>query len=249
MNPNSFDQEIKDAQGANPENHDQGTEPENPDTNPTPTAESDVDYRTKFAESSKEALRLLDEKRRLEEENAQLRELAAKGQPTENLYPGFEELDPEAQANLLSYTQTVAQKAKEEIYKDPAISFARTAYNETKWDKAFAAVAAQHPQLAASKEEFKQKYFNANNVPDNIETILGDVAKIFLFDKARDIGAAEERAKQERVDLERATAGERTPRVSRSLEDWQRMAQENPAKFAQLSKEYHADLESGRLKE
>jgi hypothetical protein len=33
------------------------------------------------------------------------------------------------------------------------------------------------------------------------------------------------------------------------LEDWARMAVENPQKFAQLSKEYNTDLESGKLKE
>jgi hypothetical protein len=68
-----------------------------------------------------------------------------------------------------------------------------------------------------------------------------------LFDKAKEIGAKEQTEKQNRVDIERTTAGSKDSTVRRSLEDWNRMAQENPAKFAQMSKEYHADLASGKI--
>lgn len=244
QDPNSFDKEIENAQ-ANSQDQVEGTETETT-VNPSEEAEPQIDYRNKFAESSKEALRLYEENKKLQAE------LEARGTapemetPASDLYPGFEELDPEAQANLIAYTDMVTRRAKEEIYKDPAISFAKRTYNETKFDKALEAVASKYPDL--NKEEFKSKNFNPNNVPDNIGDIMEDLAKIHLFDKAKEIGAKEEQEKANRIDLERTTGGDTTPSVSRTLEDWHRMAKENPAKFAKLAKQYNEDLASGKLK-
>jgi len=245
----TFDKELQDAQaGANQEDTSQtdGTS-----IKPDQEAEPGIDYEVKFKESSKEALRLLEEnkalKKEVEERKAVVEE--SQGQTMESLYPGFEQLDAEAQANLIALSEGIAKKNKEEFYKDPAIAFARKNYNESKWDSAFATVTNQYPELLDSKDEFKSKYFNVNNVPENIDAILGDIAKIYLFDKARSIGAEDEKARQERIESERATGGDRDVSSSRTLEDWQRMAQDNPAKFAQMSKEYHADLQSGKLKE
>jgi hypothetical protein len=255
--PNSLDQEFKDGQAPNPEIIDQGTEGETTPINPLENADSQVDYQRKFSESSKEALRLLEEKKALEAQNAEYaRQLAEKGsQPenageiTESLYPGFEELDPQAQDNLVKFTNSITKRAQEQILRDPAIAFARQNYNERKWERAFENVVSKRPELKTSKDEFKAKYFKASNVPDNIENILDDVSKIYLFDKAKDIGIREVQEQSKRVDLERTTGGDKTPQASRSLEDWSRLAQENPAKFASMSKEYHADLDAGKLKE
>lgn len=248
QDPNSFDAEIVDAQSANPEAPAEGTETEITE-NPTQEAEPEVDYRNKFAESAKEAQRLFKEN---QEKDRLIAELTAKGTeetpPANDLYPGFEELDAEAQANLIAYTDMVSKRAIDSVYKDPAIAFARTTYNETKFDKALAEVVSKYPELANSKDEFKNKFFNPSNTPDNIDVILEDMAKIHLFEKAKEIGAMEEKQKANRIDLERATGGEKAPTSSRSLEDWHRMMQENPAQFAKHSKEYNDDLASGKLK-
>lgn len=244
-NPNSFDQEIKDAT-ANPETPTQRTETETT-VNPNHEATHDIDYRTKFSESAKEAIRLKKENDEL------LARLAESGTPqhvetpTDNLYPGYEQLDEEAQRNLQSFRSTIREDVKREFYKDPAIAYAKQTYNEKKWNEAFDKAVAQNPELSSIKDEFKSKYFQPNNVPENIEKILNDVAKIELWDKAKEIGAVEERKRSERIDSERATGGDKTPQATRSLEDWNRMAQENPAKFALLSKEYHNDLQSGKF--
>lgn len=246
--PNSFDQEVKDAQNANPVTQDQGTETETTVENPTQPSETDVDYQKKFAESSKEALRLYEENKRLQEEL----EAKARSQEQNNsmdTYPGFEQLDEDAQKNLIAYTNLVTKRAKEEIYKDPAIAHSVNIYNQNKFETALNSVVAKFPDLAQSKDDFKNKNFNPKNVPDNIEGILTDLAKAYLFDKATEIGAKKEREKASRIDMERATGGTKTPTVNRTLEDWTRMAQENPAKFAQLSKEYQSDMDSGKLKE
>jgi hypothetical protein len=75
------------------------------------------------------------------------------------------------------------------------------------------------------------------------------MAKVFLFDKAKDIGAEEAKAAQDRVELENTTGGDRTPTARRSLSDWETLARTNPAKFASLKKEYEEDIASGQLKE
>lgn len=238
-----------------------GTEPKETGKTEQPTTPQDVetvDYREKFIESAKGAHALLEEKKRLEARIAELEDNPSAGTPsdlpthspdTEILYPGFENLDEEAQANLKAYTDAVMNKTRESIYKDPAIAFAQKTYNDTKWNGAFANIAAKYPELESAKEDFKTKYYNPQNVPDNIEEILETVAKSYLFDKARDIGAQEGQEVAQRVQLEEPTGGDKTPSVHRSLADWQRMAQQNPAKFAQLRKEYEADLASGKLKE
>lgn len=216
-----------------------------------------VDYREKFIQSAKGAQELLDEKKKLQARIAELEsnptagteDLPIHSPDTETLYPGFENLDEEAQSNLMAYTNAVIKKAKEETYKDPAIAFAQQTYNEQKWESAFNEVSSEYPELAAAKAEFKSQYYNPKNVPDNIGDILKTMAKSYLFDKARDIGAQEGQEAAQRVQLEDPTGGDKTPTVHRSLADWQRMAQQNPAKFAAQRKEYEADLASGKLKE
>lgn len=233
-------------------------------TEQKPTVQSEhviddgVDYREKFINSAKGAQALLDEKKKLEARIAELESNPTAGNSsglpihspdTEILYPGFENLDPEAQENLLAYTNAVTNKAKQEIYKDPAIAFAQKTYNESKWETAFAETVEKFPELAAAKAEFKSQYFNPKNVPDNMSDILTTMAKSYLFDKARDLGAEEGRKVAERVQLEEPTGGDKTPTVHRSLADWQRLAQQNPAKFAAMKQQYDADVASGKLKE
>lgn len=230
-NPNSFDEEVQDATIANPDTTNQGTEAEA------------VDYKSKFTHSSQEAIRLNADNKRKDEIIA---ELQAKSESinnsySEELYPSFNDLDEDAKANLLAYTETVKKSVTQEIYKDPAFAFARSNYNEKKWDDAFSAIKETYPDIKANSEEFKTNYFNANNVPDNISEILSDVAKIYLFDKAKEIGASEERSKADRLEIDVATGGEKTASVRRSLEDWLHLSQTNPTKFSQLSKEYDAD--------
>lgn len=228
-----------------------------PEVTPEPT-DSDIDYKKKFSESSKEALRLLEEKKaleaKLEAERAERERLAEQGashsnNPEDSLYPGFENLDREEQERLISYTNSIKQKALEDLYKDPAIADAKMTYNQRRWEQAFDEATFEYPELKDNKDDFKSKYYNANNVPDNIKDIIKDLSKIYLFDKARDLGAKEATEKLARIDIERANGGDKTPASSsRSLEDWNRMAQENPAQFAKMAKQFNEELASGKLK-
>lgn len=246
--PNSFDKEIEDAQkGANPAN----PTPEGTEQKETVKTEPEtVDYREKFVQSAKGAQQLLKEKQELEAEIARLKTVTPpRPDVTDDLMPGFENLEPEQQDGLIAYTNAVVKRTREEIYKDPAIAFSKQNYNESKFNSALDLVIAEFPALAASKAEFKAQYFNPNNVPDNIQEILESMAKVYLFDKAHDIGAEEAKAAADRVELENTTGGDRTPQARRTLAEWEYMSRTNPAKFASLKKEYEADLESGQLKE
>jgi len=213
-----------------------------------------IDYRQKFIDSAKGANQLLEEKKELE------RKLAEKDQqpvsqelpihsPDTTLYPGFENLDPEAQKDLIAYTNLVTKRAVDEVTSNPAIAYANKTYNESKWESAFSLAAAQYPDLLEAKDDFKANYFDPNNVPDNIGDILEHMAKAFLFDKAQAIGVEEGKEIAERVQLESPTGGDKTPTAHRSLDDWYRMSQEDPVKFASMKKEYEADQASGKLSE
>ncbi len=257
----------------NPEVKEEGTEVvDTPSEEPTDTAGTEqketveteqpehevetVDYREKFVQSAKGAQKLYEENKELKSKLAENQQPVTQDLPTThspetdaNLYPGFEELTPEAQKELVAYTNSVTQRVKEDVNSDPAIAYAKKSYNENKWETAFAGLSTKFPDLLDTKEEFKAKYFDPNNVPDNIEDILDHMAKAHLFDKAREIGAEEGKEVAERVQLETPTGGDKTPTAHRSLADWQRMAQENPAEFAKLHEQYKADVESGKLKE
>lgn len=246
--PNHNDPFLEDGVTPNPEYKADVTEQPGTVTKPIdPEAGQEPDYKKKFAESTTEAQKLLAE---LKEKEAEIERLKNEGKEKSletELFPGFEDLDDEAKANLLSYTKAITQSVTKEVYNDPAVAFARKNYNEKKFDDALSAIVAEIPALKGKETDFKAKYFKANNVPDNIGTILKDVAKIYLFDSAKEVGALEERQKQERIEQERAGGGDKTPQAGRSLDDWLKMAQEDPRKFASLSKEYEADLKSGKI--
>lgn len=215
-------------------------------------ANNDIDYKTKFSESSREALRIRDENIRLQNELESLRRQSESngGNYTDNseqIIPGFDHLSDEEQKNLLAYTDSIRKATLNEVYKDPAIARAKSQYNESVWNEAFGAVSEQYPELKEMKDDFKAKYYNENNVPTNIKELLGDVSKIYLFDKAKEIGAKQALEQAGRLDAERANGGEKTPVTSRTLEDWQQLQLSNPAQFARESAKFSDDLKSGKL--
>jgi len=232
----------------------QGTEQTETTVKPTEEiATPEVDYKTKFSESTREAQRLLEELKAKEAEIDAIRARESErgtsyGNNSGELYPGFEELGKEEQERLLSYTNSIKNKVKEDVYNDPAIAFSRQLYNEKRWNEAFDQAATKFPELREAKDDFKKRFYNQNNVPDNINNIVDDLSKIYLFEKAKDIGAKEATEQNNRIEIERSKGGTKSPVASRSLEDWHKLMETNPAEFAKRSKEYNSDLESGKLK-
>ena len=225
--------------------------------------ESEHDYEKRYKDSSKEAIRLAEELKLEKAENLRLKALAEEGNEREEEddletiektedkepFPGYDALDEEAKNNLIAYTESIKSGVMKDIQKNPAIAFAMKQYNENKFESALKTLVTQYPDLEKTKDEFKAKHFNPNNVPDNIGTIMVDLVKSHLFDKAKDIGAEEERKRADRIDTERAGGGNKEGTTSRTLGDWERMAQTEPMKFARLQKEYEEDMKGGKLKE
>ena len=251
--------EVEQTEGTEAEE----TAQETPTEESIETPQEDIDYKKKFSESTREAQRLLEQQkekdRLLAEREKEIEELRKKAESSldgnyadnsESLYPGFENLSEEEQRNLMAYTDSIKKRVQDDIYKDPSIAFAKESYNEKRWNEAFETVAEKFPELRESKDEFKKKYFKSDNVPTNIGEILEDLSKVYLFDKAKDIGAQEAMEKSSHIDIERTGGGDKTPKpaVSRSLEDWQRMAESNPREFARHSEDFKKDMESGKLK-
>jgi hypothetical protein len=247
-NQNADNFEDLDAIIANPDVQNDGEE-EGEGNSETPDVELEPrhDYQKKFSESTRENQRIMAEMKAKDAELEQLRN--ERENNSETLYPGFEELSEVEQKNLINYTNMVEKRALAKLNNDPAIAFARQTYNEKTFDKSLDALISKFPDLKDNKEDFKAQYFNPNNVPKNIDEINEKLAKIYLFDKAKNIGAEEEKSRANRLDTERAKGGARTPNTNRSLDEWQALAVSNPAKFAKLSKEYKNDTESGKLQE
>jgi len=247
----SEEQTKVDAAEVNPQEVVETETTENPVE--TPADEPAIDYKTKFSESTREAMKLLEENKKMQEELASFKDKLDKdvgatySDNSEPLYPGFDSLSEEEQKNLVAYTEGIKNKALSELYKDPSLAFARETYNEKKWESAFEAVTGEFPELRETKEDFKKKYFNAKNVPENITDILKDLSKVYLFDRARDLGAKDALEKAGRIDLERQQSGDKTPKAKRSLEDWHKLMQSNPSEFAKHSKEFNEDMQSGKL--
>lgn len=177
---------------------------------------------------------------------------AANASEFENLIPNFDLLDDEAKANLKIFYRNIEKNILGKIDKDPAILDSRRTFNEKKWESAFNKVAGQFTELTGFREEFKKAYFQADNVPDNIDQILTTLAKSYLFDRAKELGAKEEQERQERVELERAGRGGADPQgpsTKRTLEDWLFLQKTNPVKFSELKKEFDEDMASGKLSE
>lgn len=218
--------------------------------NPT---EPEVDWKKKFTESSAGVEGLLNEKETLQRELEDLKnkpdnESGVTYDNDSELYQGFEDLSDAEKENVRSYTNSITKKVVEDLYKDPAIVSAQQSHNEREWDKTFSELRTEIPELSDMSDEFKTKHFNKDNVPSNIKEIMTQLAKSELFDKAKDLGSKEaiEQANT-RIDIERSGGGDKTPKTTRSMEDWHKLAQDNPAKFAKMSKEYNEDVNSGKL--
>jgi hypothetical protein len=237
-NPNSFDEEVQDAT-ANPETESEGTE----ETDTLQTDESpSIDYEAKFKQSAREAQRLYEENKRLQELANQKREEEFTTPPTDvsDLFPGFEHLDEDAQRNLLAYTESVKRKAVEEVYKDPDLQYIKTEVKEKRWNHAFEEVANELPDIKDHSADFRAKFYNPNVSAD--PSVLKELAKSYLYDRAEEIGARKERERTNRVDLEDIGGGVKAPTTtSRSTEEWLQMSRTNPAKFASLKKEFEED--------
>ena len=226
---------LKDAENANPDNN-ETEQTENIDSS---NANTDIDYKKKFSESSKEALRIREENIRLANELESLRNStteshgATYSDSSEQIIPGFDMMSEDEQKNLLAYTDSIRRSTLDAIYKDPAIADAKKKYNENVWESSFNEVSTKFPKLKELKEQFKTEYFRPDQSPSNLEEIMTKGAKEFLYDHVEEIAVKKALEKAERIDTERSNGGDKIPSPERSTEDWFRLSQDNPVKFAE----------------
>lgn len=166
--------------------------------------------------------------------------------------PNFDFLDEDQQKSLYGVFNHIKTKLTQEFSKDPGIQYGRRVVAEKTWDNAFEAV-AKNPlfgeELAKRKAEFKNKYYNPSNVPGNIEEILTDLAKGYLFEHAREIGRQDTVIEDGRLDLNRTHGGPKNGGSKMTIDDWELLQKKNPQEFARRSKEYNAQLKAGELTE
>lgn len=221
--------------------------------NGEPQEPIEIDYKNKFTESSKEALRLLEENKEKDAEIERLRRLSelkttndTQSDLNNDEFPEFfDHMSEVDKKNLIDFTTSIENRALKKISQNPAIAHSQVMYNTNRWDSAFEKAVEAFPELANEKADFKSKYFRADNVPENMDDLMPDLAKVYLFDKARDIGAKDVLEKENRIDTERQNGGGNTQPSGKSLEDWQRLAQSNPAEYARRAAEYHKEMETG----
>lgn len=210
----------------------------------------------KFKASAKGAQDLLASNKA---KDARIAELEALNNPandnsaSDTLYEGFEHLPEEERKNVLGLTNAIKDQVKSEITDTPVFQEHAQRVNETKFDTAFNMVAAAYPELMDKQKEFKAKYFQPNNVPDNIEQLIEDMAKIFLYDTAHNRGVEEGIEKANHVDdalrTDGGSGGENlSGNTHKSLLEWDTLRRTNPAKFASLAQQYDEDMASGKLK-
>jgi len=206
-------------------------------------AKPDVDYRTKFTESSKEALRIREELKKANMEIEELRQKGANYSDDSSDIPGFEHMSEEERQNIISFSDSVTRKALDKVYKDPAIARARQSYNESTWLQAFDEVATKFPDIKAEKDFFKSNFFNSEkDTPSNIAELLEKEAKLHLYDKAEEMGAKKVAEKNERIEIDRANSGDKTPKTTRTDEDWANLQYTNPVKFSEEYKKHQEGL-------
>lgn len=168
----------------------------------------------------------------------------------EKQIPNFELLDDDTQANLRAIFGAMNSQLDRRLNSDPGVVYGRQVVNEQKWDRAFEAIAPAFGQdLIAAKADFKSKYFQKDNVPDNIQEILTTLAKSYLYDTAAERGAQQARELDERIDPERGQGGPKIPTPSMSIDDWERLRLNNPKEFARRSKEFNEAMSTGKLAE
>lgn len=240
------------AKGENPGN---GTEGESIETPKTDDTKHEDDYKTKFSESSKEALRLLDVLKSngidpetgkpLPKEDDTQNRSAFRGeqpqQPTVPLteeqlkttIPGFENLTDSEKELIRDTKATVKQIAELK-------NLVAELYDEREYGKQFKTLSSkpEWKTLAEHSEEFKEYAYKSENLQVPMETL----AASFLYKKG--LGNKPKEVKPQPTGLEPGSGGGKQGKSDQdgyTLEEMNRLRISNPKKYMQLAR-------SGKLK-
>jgi len=190
------------------------------------------DYKKKFGESTRENQRILSENARLTNEKTELEAKLGKTLSNEtpsesdlqNLYPDWDLMSPTERTLL-----------KRQVSLERSVGKLNIALGETTkevhFDREFDKIAGQYNSLEGKKQEFK--FYASQNPGANLEVL----AKSFLFEEAKTIGALEEKAKV-RKGLESGSGGQKTaPKQGLTDEEQAEIRKTDPKRYVKLIQE------------
>lgn len=132
------------------------------------------------------------------------------------------------------------------IANDPAFAGAVGGANRSRLDQAFNKLASEdgYEAVLTYKDEIISRYFTDDlAIPEDAYSVLKPIAGGVLFEHRADIDA-ERKPKHDQVDMLGGQGGDKNPAPARSIEYWERLAQENPAEFAkaEVQKMFNEDM-------
>ena len=180
------------------------------------------ELRTKFSASSKEALRLLEENKHL---RAKLEGNISSEPPSDEeaakVVPDYDLLSPAEQ-----HLQKEQIMLKRRLAKLGEVVHSQT--TQLNHEKKFNELSVKYPSL---KKDVFVEFCNGREPTENM-------AKAFLFDQAKELGAREEAEKRARQGLESGSGGERKP-APKGLTDEEKeeMRVKDPVRYGRLIRE------------
>lgn len=208
------------------------TPPEGKESTPA-EGEKDIDYKKRYADSSREATRLSEENKDLK---TQIEGLS--NRPTPPIEAPSEQELSEIVPNWDLMSPTEQSLQKEQVILKRELSVIKKTLGSTsgqlKWEKDFSELAEKEEfiPLLTQKKEFNR--FCEQNSGAKIEVL----ARSFLFNDAKTIGAKEEKVKLERKGLETGSGGPKAPAKQTELtpEEEDKLRTTNPKEYKRLLK-------------
>jgi len=157
-----------------------------------------------------------------------------------------------AQLTVLERMGKIAEEnAFKRIASDPAFVGSIEGSNLNRLDQAFTKLSQEdgYEPVMKYKEEIISRYFtDPLAIPQDVYAVLKPIAGGVLFEH-RDEIVAGEKPKHDRVDMLGGQGGDKKVSPARSIEYWERIAQENPQEFAkpEVQKLFNEDM--AKLKE
>ena len=247
-NQNQTPEEGTEQEKLTPEEEPEQTAPESPEpepeveptettpetAEPEPEPEPEIDYKKKFAESTRENQIL---RAKLKNQSASV---ADDGTPTaremREKYPDWDDKYPEEQEELLR-----REKIERELYKTRAI--VEKLEREREWEQEVddflekAKILDQYEDLRGKESEFK-KFVHK---PSHRGVSLDVLAKAFLF-KPENVKPKSQKPSQKKTALEKGSGGSKTPRKTELSPEEIRLIRKNDPK------RYNLLVRQGKIK-
>lgn len=153
----------------------------------------------------------------------------------------------ESSLNALERMGKLAEEnAIRRIAGDPAFQGTLKSSNISRLDQAFDKLSKEegYEPLMTYKQEIIERYFQDSlAIPEDVYSVLKPIAGSVLFEHRAEISEGE-KPKHDRVEMLGGQGGDKKLSPARSIEYWERLAQENPQDFAkpEVQKLFNEDM-------